>query len=454
MSSEIFPLDYSCMGHSVIAVIMQFFLFCAHMLAYVLSTGDRSSLPFLSPHGVCKMHPWKTWNFSMRNSSDSTWNYETWCRHRNQVCTSRLCSIWDGRGGTWKIRWIAGLYSQFQWHSGWLYRLLQEYKRFENLLPRSPPVSIIFLLLLEGRSYFSYIVRPRMDCHHAPHEERSFSSELWSSLKSFFSHQYSVISLCKICVSAFLCTGKFHVPAFHLKIHEEIHASLACWSVNVWSRIPKPSSCVFIVPSHGDVSVRKSSFVAQDAVFLPPWFSNFKVSRKRKKRWLETKRSFANHQGHLDNIRPIGPYPCLETWLGNALISLHLVIQRCQQRVGHSRHTFRLWPRAVSSMVVRDLRGPGRFWGLAGLGFFIKLLSFVTCETVVWYVIRANGQWSCVLMSEIAFKIFCQPTLNLHIINPACSKARGAAFLLNLWVIFLFILDNLMQCKDVMILRP
>lgn len=282
-SSEIFPLDYSCMGHSVTAVTMQFFVFCVHMLAYVLSTGDRSSLPFLSPHEVCKMHPWKTWNFSMRNSSDSTWKYETWCRHRNQVCTSRLCSIWDGRGGSWKIRWIAGLYSQFQWHSGWLYRSLQEYKRFENLLPRSPPVSIIFLLLLEGRSYFSYIVRPRMDCHHAPHEERSFSSELWSSLKTFFSHQYSVISLCKICVSAFLCTGKFHVPAFHLKIHEEIHASLACWSVNVWSRIPKPSSCVFIVPSHGDVSVRKSSFVAQDAVFLPPWFSNFKVSRKRKK---------------------------------------------------------------------------------------------------------------------------------------------------------------------------
>jgi hypothetical protein len=24
---------------------------------------------------------------------------------------------------------------------------------------------------------------------------------------------------------------------------------------------------------------------------------------------LETKRSFANRQGHLDNIRPIGPHP-------------------------------------------------------------------------------------------------------------------------------------------------
>ncbi len=284
MSSEIFPLDYSCMGHSVTGVIMQFFVFCAHMLAYILSTGDRLSPPSLSPHEVCKMHPWKTWNFSMRNSSDSTWRYETWCRHRNQVCTSRLCSIWDGRGGSWKIRWIAGLYSQFQWHSGWLYRLLQEYKRFENLLPRSPPVSIIFLVLLEGRSYFSYIVRPRMDCHHAPHDERSFFFELWSSGESFFSLQYNVISLCKICVSVFLCTGKFHVPAFHLKIHEEIHAIAWVVGLSMCSPdFPSPVHVFFIVPSHGDVSVRKPSLVHQDAVFLPPWFSNFKVSRKRKK---------------------------------------------------------------------------------------------------------------------------------------------------------------------------
>jgi hypothetical protein len=35
--------------------------------------------------------------------------------------------------------------------------------------------------------------------------------------------------------------------------------------------------------------------------------------QEKKEKWLETKRSFANHQGHLDNIRPIGPYPCLET---------------------------------------------------------------------------------------------------------------------------------------------
>ncbi len=333
MSSEIFPLDYSCMGHSVTAVIMQFFVFCAHMLAYILSTGDRSSLPFLSPHEVCKMHPWKTWSFSMRNSSDSTWKYGTWCRHRNQVCTSRLCSIWDGRGGSWKIRWIAGLHSQFQWHSGWLYRLLQEYKRFENLLPRSPPVSIIFLLLLEGRSYFSYIVRPRMDCHHAPHEERSFFSELWSSVKSFFSPQYNVISLCKVWVSAVLCTGKFHVPAFHLKIHEEIHANLDCWCVNVWSRIPKPSSCVFHSTQSRWCISTQVLFGASGCCISATLIFQLQSKQEKKGKWLETKRSFANHQGHLDNIRPVGSYPCLETWLGKALISLHLVIQRCQKLV-------------------------------------------------------------------------------------------------------------------------
>jgi hypothetical protein len=122
-----------------------------------------------------------------------------------------------------------------------------------------------------------------MDCHHAPHEERSFSSELWSSLKSFFSHRYNVISLCKICVSAFLCTGKFHVQLF---ISKYMKKSILVWLVSLsmcGPEFPSPVHVFFIGPGHGDVSVRKSSLVHQDAVFLPPWFSNFKVSRKRKK---------------------------------------------------------------------------------------------------------------------------------------------------------------------------
>jgi hypothetical protein len=73
----------------------------------------------------------------------------------------------------------------------------------------------------------------------------------------------------------FECQPSF-VPVnfmFQLFISKYMKKSMLTWIVGVsmcGPEFPSPVHVFFIVPSHGDVSVRKSSLVHQDAVFLPP----------------------------------------------------------------------------------------------------------------------------------------------------------------------------------------
>lgn len=86
----------------------------------------------MGPHRIFSGPKEAQLTFSSQNRSDRGSRIcGMWCRHRNQACTSRLCSIWDRRPGARKVWRTAGLHSKFQWRCRRLYCFLQERQRFD-----------------------------------------------------------------------------------------------------------------------------------------------------------------------------------------------------------------------------------------------------------------------------------------------------------------------------------
>jgi len=115
---SLFWVHTSVYGHSCTAMNSK--VFCQHMQqTYFNSFG-------LSGPKEAQL------TFSSQNRSDRGSRIcGMWCRHRNQACTSRLCSIWDRRPGARKVWRTAGLHSKFQWRCRRLYCFLQERQRFD-----------------------------------------------------------------------------------------------------------------------------------------------------------------------------------------------------------------------------------------------------------------------------------------------------------------------------------
>lgn len=142
---SLFWVHTSVYGHSCTAMNSK--VFCQHMQqTYFNSFG-------LSGPKEAQL------TFSSQNRSDRGSRIcGMWCRHRNQACTSRLCSIWDRRPGARKVWRTAGLHSKFQWRCRRLYCFLQERQRFD-------PFSAVLLyqFLFPSRRLHTDLLIPSLD---------------------------------------------------------------------------------------------------------------------------------------------------------------------------------------------------------------------------------------------------------------------------------------------------